>query len=434
MFVDNISRECIACQLPKTGRESEMDVLRRLNERGLLYQLTNEEKLAELLNTGKLSFYIGFDATAESLHIGHLIPLMAASWLQKDGHKPLIIIGGGTALIGDPSFRNTERNLESREKVQEWVDSISIQMRGFLRFGDGGSDARMLNNLDWLNDLNYIEFLRSIGKHFSVNRMLSAESVKLRLETGLSFLEFNYMLLQSYDFLHLFRSENCVLQVGGADQWGNIVAGIDLIRRMEGRESYGATCPLVTTSTGEKMSKTAPGGAIWLDPSLTSPYDYYQFWINVDDRDAIYFLKLYTFVPLAEIEELSMLEGAELRRAKERLAFEATTIAHGVTEAEKSRDASRALFSGEGNMEQVPALVLPAARLADGINCLDLFVETGLCPSRAEVRRLAKQGGLYLNGARVTSPETNLSASDIGEGHMLLRAGKKRYYKVTFSA
>jgi tyrosyl-tRNA synthetase len=433
MFVDNISRECIACQLPKTGRESEMDVLRRLNERGLLYQLTNEEKLAKLLNTGKLSFYIGFDATAESLHIGHLIPLMAASWLQKDGHNPLIIIGGGTALIGDPSFRNTERNLESREKVQEWVDSISIQMRGFLRFGDDESDARMLNNLDWLNDLNYIEFLRSIGKHFSVNRMLSAESVKLRLETGLSFLEFNYMLLQSYDFLHLFRSENCILQVGGADQWGNIVAGIDLIRRMEGRESYGATCPLVTTSTGEKMSKTAPGGAIWLDPSLTSPYDYYQFWINVDDRDAIYFLKLYTFVPLAEIEELSMLEGAELRRAKERLAFEATTIAHGVNEAEKAMDASRALFSGVGNMEQVPTLGLPAARLADGINCLDLFVETGLCPSRAEVRRLAKQGGLYLNGARVTSPETALSESDIVKGHMLLRAGKKRYYKVTFS-
>jgi tyrosyl-tRNA synthetase len=291
----------------------------------------------------------------------------------------------------------------------------------------------MLDNLEWLNGLNYIEFLRTIGKHFSVNRMLATESVKQRLEVGLSFLEFNYSLLQAYDFLHLYREENCSLQVGGADQWGNIVAGIDLIRRLESTEAYGVTCPLVTTSTGEKMSKTMPGGAVWLDPRLTTPYDYYQFWINVDDRDVIYFLKLYTFVPIEEIEEMSLLKGADLRRAKERLAMEATALAHGRAEAEKARQASRALFSGSGNMDEAPLLELPGSRIREGISCLDLFVETGLCPSRAEVRRLAKQGGLYLNGNRIDSPEEYITLADLEEGHVLLRAGKKRYYRVNFS-
>ncbi len=410
-----------------------MDVLRRLGERGLVYQLTNEEKLTELLNSGPLDFYIGFDATAESLHIGHLVPLMAANWLQRDGHRPVILLGGGTALVGDPSFRSAERNMESRDTVSSWVESISLQMQRFLEFGDEGTDALMLDNLEWLNDLNYIEFLRTIGKHFSVNRMLSAESVKQRLETGLSFLEFNYMLLQSYDFLHLYRSRNCILQLGGADQWGNIVAGIDLIRRVESGEAYGATCPLVTTATGEKMSKSMPGGVIWLDPELTSPYDYYQFWINVDDRDAVYFMKLYTFVPIEEIEEMSMLKGADLRSAKERLALEATAIAHGKEEAEKAREASRALFAGTGSIDRAPLLELPLDRIEQGISCLDLFVETGLCPSRAEVRRLAKQGGLYVNGERVNTPEENISTSALEDGHLLLRAGKKRYYRVHFT-
>ena len=410
-----------------------MDVLRRLGERGLVYQLTNEEKLTELLNSGPLDFYIGFDATAESLHIGHLIPLMAASCLQRDGHRPIIVVGGGTALVGDPSGRSAERSLQSRDTVSSWVELISLQMQRFLEFGEEGAGAVMIDNLEWLNDLNYIEFLRTIGKHFSVNRMLAAESVKQRLETGLSFLEFNYMLLQSYDFLHLYRSRNCILQLGGADQWGNIVAGIDLIRRVESGEAYGATCPLVTTATGEKMSKSMPGGVIWLDPELTSPYDYYQFWINVDDRDAVYFLKLYTFVPIEEIEEMSMLKGADLRRAKERLALEATAIAHGKEEAEKAREASRALFTGTGSIDKAPLMELPLDRIEQGISCLDLFVETGLCPSRAEVRRLAKQGGLYLNGERISSPEENLSASALEDGHLLLRAGKKRYYRVHFT-
>jgi tyrosyl-tRNA synthetase len=410
-----------------------MDVLRRLNERGLVYQLTNEEKLTDLLNQGPLSFYIGFDATAESLHIGHLVPLMAASWLQRDGHRPVIVLGGGTALVGDPSFRSAERPMQSRETVSSWVETISSQIQRFLDFGDEPPAAILLDNLDWLNGLNYIQFLRDIGKHFSVNRMLATESVKQRLETGLSFLEFNYSLLQAYDFLHLYREQDCILQVGGADQWGNIVAGIDLIRRIESSEAYGATCPLVTSSTGEKMSKSMPGGAVWLNPELTTPYDYYQFWINVDDRDAIYFLKLYTFVPLEEIEEMSLLKGADLRRVKERLAIEATAITHGMEEAEKARLASRALFGGTGNMDEAPMLELPLGRIDEGISCLDLFVETGLCPSRGEVRRLAKQGGLYLNGERVDSPEENLSRDNLQDGHMLLRAGKKRYFRVVFT-
>jgi tyrosyl-tRNA synthetase len=410
-----------------------MDVLRLLSERGLVYQLTDEEKLTELLNSGPLAFYIGFDATAESLHIGHLVPLMAASWLQSEGHSPVIVVGGGTALVGDPSGRSAERTLQPRDTVSSWVESISLQMQRFLDFKEKGAGAVMLDNLEWLNGLNYIEFLRGIGKHFSVNRMLTAESVKMRLETGLSFLEFNYMLLQAYDFLHLYRSRNCILQLGGADQWGNIVAGIDLIRRIEGGEAYGATCPLVTTSTGEKMSKSMPGGAIWLDPELTSPYDYYQFWINVDDRDAVYFLKLYTFVSMEEIEEMSMLKGADLRRAKERLALEATAIAHGRDEAEKAREAAIALFGGMGSIDRAPLLELPLDRIRKGISCLDLFVETGLCPSRAEVRRLAKQGGLYLNGERVSTPEDNVSTSVLEKGHLLLRAGKKRYYRVHFT-
>lgn len=410
-----------------------MEVLRELNDRSLVYQTTSEEKLNELLARSSTTFYIGFDATAESLHLGHLVPLMIASHLQRAGHKPVILIGGATALVGDPSGRSAERTLESRETVAAWAESLKTQMKRFLKFGDGPGEAEMLDNADWLTGLNYIEFLRTIGRHFSVNRMLTAESVKQRLETGLSFLEFNYMLLQSYDFLHLYRTRKCVLQVGGADQWGNIVAGIDLIRRKEAAEAYGFTCPLVTTSTGEKMSKSQPGGAIWLDAELTSPYDYYQFWMNVDDRDAVYFMKLYTFMPMEEIAGYEKLQGADIRKAKERLAMEATSIAHGKTEAEKARDASKALFEGGGSQEEAPTTEIPAERLARGMNALDLFTDTGLCGSRAEVRRMASQGGLYIQGERVDDPLAHVDPALPEEGVLLLRKGKKKYHRVKFT-
>lgn len=407
-----------------------MEVLQELNDRSLVYQMTNEEKLSELLGGSSLSFYIGFDATAESLHLGHLVPLMIASHLQKAGHKPHIVIGGATALVGDPSGRSSERTMESRETVKSCAECLKRQMKRFLDFHEGPAGAVMLDNSDWLTELNYIEFLRTVGRHFSVNRMLTAESVKQRLETGLSFLEFNYMLLQSYDFLHLYRNRSCVLQVGGADQWGNIVAGIDLIRRIEAAETYGFTCPLVTTATGEKMSKSQPGGAIWLDPELTSAYEYYQFWINVDDRDAVYFMKLYTFMPVNEIVEYEKLTGADTRKAKEKLAFEATSIAHGHEEAEKAREASEALFAGKGSQEEAPTTEMSVKRLTEGLSALDLFTETGLCGSRGEARRMGLQGGLYIQGERVTDPLKIIPRDAPENGIILLRKGKKRYHRV----
>jgi len=408
-----------------------LDALRTLTDRGLVYQVTDEESLSEILSAGRVTFYVGFDATASSLHLGHLVPLMAASWLQKAGHRPLIVVGGATALVGDPSGRSSERTLEARETVEDWAGSIAAQLRRFLDFGPDA--AQLLDNSAWLLGLDYIGFLRDIGRHFSVNRMLTADSVKSRLEKGLSFLEFNYMLLQSYDFLWLNRSCGCTLQIGGADQWGNIVAGIDLIRRVEGGEAFGLTCPLVTASTGQKMSKSMPGGAIWLDPCMTSPYDYYQFWINVDDRDAIYFMKLYTFMEIAEIERYSALRGEDTREVKQRLAWEATAIVHGAPEADKARDASSALFGGTGDGASVPSLEMPASKLAEGISYTDLFVETGLCSSRSEVRRLCSQNGLHAGSRSISNPDGRLAPEDLTSGSILLRAGKKRYFRVVFS-
>lgn len=394
--------------------------------------MTAEEKLSELLDGPSLSFYIGFDPTAGSLHLGHLVPIMIARHLQMGGHRPILLVGGATALVGDPSERSLERTFESKETVSNWAVSIGKQLEHFLEFNDNDHGAILLDNYEWLSKLNHIDFLRDIGRHFSVNRMLSAESVKLRLESGISFLEFGYSLLQAYDFLHLNRSFACVLQVGGSDQWGNIVSGIDLIRRVEQKEVWGFTCPLVTTAAGEKMSKTQAGGAIWLDPKLTSPYEYYQFWINVNDKDAIYFLRLYTFLPGDEIDKLALLTGADIRKVKEKLAFEATALAHGREEALKAEKASRALFAGQGDQEDVPTLEIPKTRLNNGISCLDLFVETGLCPSRSEVRRIAKQGGLYIDNNRIEDPLENLDPQSTGTS-ILLRAGKKRYHRVNFT-
>jgi len=405
-----------------------MKLLASLKERGLVYQTTGTGGLEGFLSEKTVTFYIGFDATAESLHLGHLVPLMAAAHMQLAGHKPLILVGSATALVGDPSGRSAERSLLTPEEVAKNTDALQIQMTRFLDFGHGG--AELLNNGQWLQGLNYIDFLRNIGRHFSVNRMLTAESVKLRLETGLSFLEFNYMLLQSYDFLHLYQNRNCVLQVGGADQWGNIVAGVDLVRRVTGDEVHGFTCPLVTTSSGEKMSKSQPGGAIWLDPGLTSPYSYYQFWINTDDGDLGRFLRLYTFLPIERIVDLEANSGADLRASKEVLAFEATAIAHGCEAAESARNASRALFLGEGELDSVPSLRITDEMLARGITLLDLFSLAGLSSSRGETRRLADQGGLYAGGERVTDPMKPVTQTALEGDGLLLRAGKKRYCRV----
>jgi tyrosyl-tRNA synthetase len=410
-----------------------VDVLRAMSERGLVFQMTDEDSIRRLLDEERLVFYVGFDATAPSLHLGHMVPLMAASWLQKAGHKPLILVGGATALVGDPSGRSTERTVETKETVDSWAGGISAQLPRFLRFGRGSSDAELLNNADWLGRLGYLDFIRDIGRHFSVNRMLTADSVRLRLEKGLSFLEFNYMPLQAYDYLHLYRSRECTLQIGGADQWGNIVAGIELVRRTEGREVYGMTCPLVTSSNGEKMSKSMPGGAVWLDPAMTTPYDYYQFWMNVDDRDAISFLKLYTFLPLDGIEEYEGLRGEETRRAKSRLAWEATAIAHGPAEADKARDAARALFGGDGGGASVPTGTASLESLEKGsLSYTDLFVSSGLCPSRTEVRRLARQNGLTAGGAPVANPDAAVDPSSVRDGSLLLRVGKKKHCRIVF--
>jgi tyrosyl-tRNA synthetase len=408
-----------------------MDALKVLSERGLVYQMTDEERLGSLLSSPPVTFYVGFDATADSLHLGHLVPLMAAAWLQRAGHRPIILVGGATALVGDPTGRSSERTLEQPETVRSWAGSISTQLKRFLDFGPGG--ALLVDNADWLSRLNYIDFLRDVGSRFSVNRMLTADSVRMRLEKGLSFLEFNYMLLQAYDFLWLYRNHGCSVQIGGADQWGNIVAGIDLVRRVEAAEVYGLTCPLVTSSTGEKMSKSMPGGAVWLDAERTSPYDYYQFWMNVDDHDAIYFLKLYTFVPAAEIEAMSALEGADTRLVKRRLAREATSIVHGEAEAARAEAAAAAIFSGEGDGSGIPTLEVPAERLAAGLSWTDLFVETGLCPSRSEARRLARQGGLGCGSVLIGKPDDTVSEADTEGGSLLLRAGKKRFHRVSFT-
>jgi len=409
-----------------------VDLLKSLLERGLVHQTTGAERLAELLDGPPLTFYVGFDATAGSLHLGNLVPLMIARRLQQGGHVPVIVVGGGTALVGDPSGRSSERTFETSDTIARWADAIRAQLGRFIDFGPGG--AVLLDNRTWLGELGLIDFLREVGRHFSVNRMLTADSVRLRLEGGISFLEFSYSLLQAYDFLHLFRTRGCTLQVGGSDQWGNIVAGIELIRRAEGAEAWGLTCPLVTTSSGEKMSKSQAGGAIWLDPEWTSPYDYYQFWMNVDDRDAAGFLRLYTFLGQDEILSLSVLEGADLRRVKERLAMEATAIVHGRAEAESAAMAARALFGGggAGDPDAVPTLDLPSGRLTGGLTFLDLFVETGLCPTRSEVRRMAAQGGLYADGERIPDPALPVRSDGSANGSLLLRAGKKRYCRVRF--
>lgn len=400
-----------------------------MQERGFIEQVTDPESMAAFFDDEVVTAYIGFDPTAESLHVGSLVPIMALAHLQLHGHRPIALVGGGTALIGDPSGKKEMRPVLSRDEVQRNAEGLKRQLSRYMILD--GRQGLLANNVDWLAPLNYIEFLRDIGRHFSVNRMLAAESVKQRLETGLSFIEFNYQLLQAYDFFHLYSHQGCRLQMGGSDQWGNIVAGIDLIRRIKGGKAYGLTFPLIVTSSGEKMGKTAKG-AVWLDAERTSPYEYYQFWINTEDQDAGRFLSLFTFLSLEEIKGFSQKQGAELREVKEVLAFEATAITHGRAEAEKARETSQNLFYGRGpGMEAVPFSEIARERLEQGIEAYLLLVEAGLCQTRGEARRLISQGGVNLNDERIGAFDQKISTKDLKENGILIRIGKKRYHKIS---
>jgi tyrosyl-tRNA synthetase len=399
-----------------------------LKERGFIEGVTDEDSLRDLLGSKEITCYIGFDPTAASLHVGSLIPIMSLMHMQRMGHRPIALVGGGTVLIGDPSGKKEMRQILALEEVAKNAEGIKRQLSQYLDFEE--NKALLLNNADWLVPLNYIEFLRDIGRHFSVNRMLTAESYRSRLETGLNFVEFNYMLLQAYDFLHLYRKQDCLLQMGGSDQWGNIVAGTDLIRRVESGIAYGIVFPLITTASGDKMGKTAQG-AVWLDAKLTSPYEYYQYWINTDDRDVERFLALFTFLPLEEVKRYGRLTGADLREAKEVLAFEATKITHGEEEAQKAREASRMAFGNEeGSLEAMSTTALENVHLKKRLVAFELFVETGLCASKGDAKRLISQGGAYVNGRRLQDIDEVITERDFQEGAIVLRAGKKRFHRV----
>jgi tyrosyl-tRNA synthetase len=398
-----------------------------LQERGFIAQVTDEAAIRKMLGENRITFYVGFDGTADTLHAGHLVPIMAMMHLQRAGHRPIGLVGGGTTMVGDPSGRTEMRQMLSKEMIDANARKIHAQLNHYLHFDEGRAIAA--NNADWLLDLNYITFLREIGHHFSVNRMLAAEAYKVRLERGLSFIEFNYQLLQAYDFLELYRRYGCTMQMGGDDQWGNLLAGVDLIRRVEEVTVQAMTYHLLTTVDGAKMGKTA-AGAVWLDADKLSPYDYYQYWINCDDRDVEKLLKIFTFLPLAEIKRLAALEGADVREAKRVLAYEATAITHGEVEARAAEMAARAAFAEEGDLSAMPTTAISLARLETGLGVLEIFTETGLTQSRGEARRLAQQGGLYVNDVRLDQPEATLTPKDITPKGILLRAGKKKYHRL----
>ena len=406
-------------------------MLEELKERGFYQQSTHPEEMAEHLEKDRACCYIGFDPTADSMHVGHLIPLMGLAHMQRGGHRIIALMGGGTAMIGDPSGKTEIRKMLTEEQLQSNIEGMLPQFERFLDFSE---DAVLVNNAEWLRDLNYIDFLRDIGRHFSVNRMLSFETYKVRLDSGLSFLEFNYQLLQAYDFLELNRRYDCVLQMGGDDQWANIISGTDLIRRVERKDAFGWTYPLLTTSSGKKMGKTEKG-AVWLDPKRTSPYEYYQYWINTEDDDVERFLSLFTFLPMKEIRELGKLSGADIREAKQRLAFETTAIVHGSENAHQAQQAAESLFSGSKpaagqDNSNVPSTVIDPERISVGLGIFDIFLETGLCKSKGEARRLQAQGGVYVNDQRIDDPDFCLGESDLQKREILLRAGKKRYHRL----
>lgn len=399
-----------------------------LLERGYVEQATHEEEIRELLGREPVTFYIGFDPTADSLHVGHFIQVMVMMHLQRAGHKPIAIIGGGTAMVGDPSGRADMRKMLTLEQIERNAASFKKQFSRFIDFGEG--KALMINNAEWLLKLNYVEFLRDIGRHFSVNRMLTFECFKNRLEKGLSFLEFNYMLMQSYDFLELYRRYNCKLQLGGSDQWSNIVAGVDLIRRVENGAAYGLTFRLLTTSEGKKMGKTE-AGAVWLDASKTSPYDFYQYWRNVDDPDVGNCLALLTFLPMEEVNRLASLPGEEINKAKEVLAFEVTKLVHGEKEAQNAQQAAKALFGKAAkDADSIPATQIEKARLQGGTDILSLLLETGLITTKSEGRRLIEQGGIYLEEERIDDFNRQITLADAKDDKLLFRKGKKIYHLV----
>lgn len=398
-----------------------------LKERGFIAQLTHEDAIKEMLEKEKVTFYIGYDPTADSLHVGHFLQMMVMAHMQRAGHIPIAIIGGGTAMVGDPTGKTDMRRMMTREEIQHNADNFKKQLSRFIDFSEG--KALMIDNADWLLKLNYVEFLRDIGVHFSVNRMLTAECFKSRLERGLSFIEFNYMLMQSYDFLVLFQKYNCMMQLGGDDQWSNILGGIDLIRRVEGKEAYGMTFTLLTTSEGKKMGKTEKG-ALWLDPSKTSPYDFYQYWRNVHDNDVIKCLKLLTFLPMEEIENLAQLKDEEINKAKKVLAYEVTRLVHGDEEAARARQLAEALFGKGGDTANMPATEISTGELGEGINVLDLLLKAGLIPSKGEGRRLIGQGGIYAGEDRVESFDQVITQKDFKDNELIIRKGKKVYHKV----
>ena len=403
-----------------------------LAERGFIEQSTNAEEVRELLGRGPVTFYIGFDATADSLHVGHFIQVIVMMYMQRYGHRPIALVGGGTTMVGDPSNRTDMRKMLSPEQINANCEKFKQQLSRFIDFG-GESGALLVNNADWLLPLNYIEFLRDYGRYFSVNRMLTAECFKSRLERGLSFLEFNYMLMQSYDFLELHRRYGAMLQMGGNDQWSNILSGADLIRRVEGAPAHALTFKLLTNSQGKKMGKTE-SGAVWIDPQKTSPYEVYQYWRNIDDADVANCLALLTFLPMDEIRTLTDLNtGADINKAKERLAYEVTKLVHGVDEADKSLAAARALFGGGGDMANMPSTAIPAAEFGDGMDIITLLVRTGLASSNSDARRLVKDGGIYLNNQRVPDIDSRVTTSDLTDGYALLRKGKKVFHRVELS-
>ena len=405
-----------------------MGIYEELQARGLIAQVTDEERIRNLINNGEATFYIGFDCTADSLTAGHFMALTLMKRLQMAGNKPIALIGGGTTMIGDPSGRTDMRKMLTMEDIEHNAACFKRQMENFIDFSDG--KALMVNNADWLLKLNYVELLREVGACFSVNNMLRAECYKQRMEKGLSFLEFNYMIMQSYDFYALFQKYGCNLQFGGDDQWSNMLGGTELIRRKLGKDAAAMTITLLTDSQGKKMGKTA-GNAVWLDPNKTSPFDFYQYWRNVDDSDVLKCIKMLTFLPLDKIEKMESWEGSQLNRAKEILAFELTQMVHGTEEARKAQEAARALFGSGANSENMPTTEITAADLTDGaINILDLMQKAGLIASKGEGRRLVQQGGVSVDDVKVTDIAKTCTAADFEKGHVIIKKGKKVFHKV----
>ena len=404
-----------------------MTIYDELVARGLIAQITDEEEIKELINTGKATFYIGFDPTADSLHVGHFMALCLMKRLQMAGNKPVVLVGGGTGYIGDPSGRTYMRSMMTPETIQHNCDCFKKQMERFINFGEGG--AIMVNNADWLLKLNYIELLRDVGACFSVNNMLRAECYQQRMQKGLSFLEFNYMIMQSYDFYYLFNNYGCNMQFGGDDQWSNMLGGTELIRKKTGKDAYAMTITLLLNSEGKKMGKTA-SGAVWLDPEKTSPFEFYQYWRNVGDDDVLKCIRMLTFLPLEEIDKMNDWEGARLNEAKKILAYELTELVHGKKCADEAKEASEALFGGGGNNQNMPSTVISKADFGDGMAILDVMLAAKLIPSKGEGRRLVQQGGVSFDGEKVTDINLVISASSIENNEFIIKKGKKVFHKI----